>query len=147
MDFMSALDIAASGLAAKRTELNVISANLANVSTTRTSEGGPYRRKSVVLESLRSGSPFEAAMGEAMDRELKGVKVKRIADDRRAPKTVHDPSHPDADANGYVRLPDINVVEEMAGMITAMRAYEADATSVESIKQMFSKALTIGTSV
>lgn len=144
MDFMTALDVAASGLSAQRTQLNVISANIANVSTTRTAEGGPYRRKTVILETTPTRSAFDAAMQDAMERELKGVKVSRIAVDARPAKTVNDPGHPDADANGNVRLPDINVVEEMAGMITAMRAYEANASSVETVKNMYSKALRIG---
>lgn len=144
MDFMTALDVAASGLSAKRTELNVISANLANVNTTRTAEGGPYRRKSVVLETTPTRSPFDQAMQSAMERELKGVRVTRVTTDRREPKIVHDPGHPDADAEGNVRLPDINVVEEMASMVTAMRSYEANAACVETVKRMYAKALQLG---
>lgn len=144
MDFMTALDVASSGLSAKRTQMNVISANLANINTTRTAEGGPYRRKSVILESTPTRSPFDEAMHSAMERELKGVRVSRIAVDRRPHKIVHDPGHPDADAEGNVRLPDINVVEEMATMITTMRSYEANAASVETVKNMYNKALKIG---
>ena len=144
MDFMTALDVAASGLSAKRTHMNVISSNMANINTTRTAEGGPYRRKSVILESTPTRSPFDQAMHSAMERELKGVKVSRVAVDRRPEKVVHDPGHPDADKNGNVRLPDINVVEEMANMITVMRSYEANAASVETVKRMYNKALLIG---
>jgi flagellar basal-body rod protein FlgC len=147
MDFMTALDVASSGMTAQRTHLNVISSNMANINTTRTAEGGPYRRKTVILESTPTRSPFDTAMREAMERELKGVKVSRVATDQRPFKTVHDPGHPDADAEGNVRLPDINVVEEMALMINAMRSYEAGAASVETVKRMFSKAVQIGTAV
>ena len=144
MNFMTALDIAASGLSAKRKHLSVISANLANIGTTRTAEGGPYRRKTIIQEAAATHSPFDTAMQDAMQRELKGVRVSRVMDDGRPSKVVHDPGHPDADKDGNVRLPDINVVEEMAGMITAMRSYEANAASVETVKRMFSKALQIG---
>lgn len=147
MDFMTALDVAASGLSAKRTHMNIISSNLANINTTRTAEGGPYRRKSVVFEATPTRSPFDQAMMDAMERELKGVKVSHVIQDRRPFKIVHDPSHPDADEHGNVRFPDINVVEEMANMITTMRSYEANAASVETIKSMFTKALQIGQSV
>jgi len=147
MDFMTALDVAASGLSAKRTHMNIISSNLANINTTRTAEGGPYRRKTVVYETTATRSPFDQAMMDAMERELKGVKVSHIVKDQRPFKTVHDPSHPDADQHGNVRYPDINVVEEMAHMITVMRSYEANAASVDTIKQMFSKALQIGQTV
>jgi flagellar basal-body rod protein FlgC len=147
MDFMTALDVAASGLTAKRTQLNIISSNLANINTTRTAEGGPYRRKTVVFQTTGTRSPFDSAMMDAMERELKGVKISHITKDNRPFKIVNDPGHPDADEFGNVRFPDINVVEEMAHMITAMRSYEANAASVESIKSMFSKALQIGQGV
>lgn len=147
MDFMTALDVASSGLTAQRTQLNVISANLANVSTTRTAEGGPYRRKTVVLETMPTRSGFDVAMQDAMERELKGVKVSRVVLDARPPKVVHDPGSPDADKDGNVKMPDINVVEEMANMITVMRSYEANATSVETVKSLYSKATRIGDSV
>ncbi len=144
MDFMTALEIGASGLSAERTHLNIISMNLANVNTTRTPEGGPYRRKSVVFQSTPLDSPFTKAMRSELEREVKGVKVSGVVTDQRPLRRVYDPGHPDADGQGYVSLPDINVVEEMANMMTALRTYEANAATISSAKTMFNKALELG---
>lgn len=144
MDFMTALDIGASGLSAERTHLNIISMNLANVNTTRTPEGGPYRRKSVVFQATPLDSPFTKAMRSELEREVKGVKVSGVVTDQRPLRRVYDPGHPDADGQGYVSLPDINVVEEMANMMTALRTYEANAATISSAKTMFNKALELG---
>ena len=143
MDFMSAFDIAASALSAQRTHLNVISMNLANAKTTRTAEGGPYRRRSVTMAATEVASPFSQAMNSALDSELRGVRVQDIAVDTRPFKRVFEPGHPDADEDGYVNYPDINVVEEMTNMLTATRSYEANVTTIDSIKRMFQKALEI----
>ncbi|MGE4504622.1 MAG: flagellar basal body rod protein FlgC, partial [Desulfovibrionaceae bacterium] len=113
MDFMTALDIGASGLKAQRAYLNVISMNMANAKTTRTADGGPYRRKSVSFESSPVLSPFDVAMQQQKNRDLQGVSVRGIVTDDRPFKMQYDPSHPDANAQGYVAYPDINVVEEM----------------------------------
>ena len=144
MDFMTALDIAASGLSAERTHLNVISMNLANVNTTRTPDGGPYRRKSVVFRSTPVESPFSRAMQSVLDQEIRGVRVAGVITDNRPLKQVYEPGHPDANGQGYVSYPDINAVEEMANMITAIRSYEANVATVTSIKTMFNKALDLG---
>lgn len=144
MDFMTAFDIASSALTAERTQMNVISMNLANVKTTRTPEGGPYRRQSVTLAATPVQSPFDKDMRSALDRELQGVRVMDIAVDKRPLKRVYEPGHPDADPEGYVFYPDINVVEEMTNMMTAMRSYEANATTIENLKAMYQKALEIG---
>ena len=130
MDFMTALDIGASGMSADRTQLNVTAMNLANAKTTRMPGGnGPYQRKSVIKATSDLDNPF----GRHMRTEL-----------ARPPKRVYEPGHPDADAEGYVEYPDINVVEEMANMMTAQRNYEANATTVDAVKAMFTKALEIG---
>ncbi|MBN2140601.1 MAG: flagellar basal body rod protein FlgC [Desulfovibrionaceae bacterium] len=144
MDFMTALDIGASGLKAERAYLNVISMNLANARTTRTVDGGPYRRKSVSFASTPIYSPFDQAMNDQLNRDLSGVKVQGIVVDQRPFKQVFDPGHPDANAQGFVTYPDINVVEEMTNMITTMRSYEASVQSIEAVKSMFNKALAIG---
>ena len=144
MDFMSALDISASGMKAQRTYMNVISMNLANAKTTRTSEGGPYRRKTVAFAATPIANPFDSAMQDAESRELKGVTVRGIVNDKRPMKKVLEPGHPDADKDGYVSYPDINVVEEMANMITTMRSYEANVQAIQDTKAMFTKALQIG---
>ncbi|MGE4262981.1 MAG: flagellar basal body rod protein FlgC [Desulfovibrio sp.] len=143
MDFMSALDVSASGMKAQRTYMNVISMNLANVKTTRTPEGGAYRRKSVAFAAAPVFNPFDKEMERAENRELKGVIVRGIVADKRPMKMVHEPGHPDADKDGYVTYPDINVVEEMANMITTMRSYEANVQAIQDTKAMFNKALQI----
>jgi flagellar basal-body rod protein FlgC len=144
MDFMTALDIGASGLSAERTNINVISMNLANAKTTRTVMGGPYRRKAVVLAATDVDDPFSKAMNSALDREVKGVRVMGITQDRRQLKRVYEPGHPDANAEGYVFYPDINVVEEMAGLMTAQRNYEANVATIDTAKSMYTRALEIG---
>lgn len=143
MDFMTALDMGASALSAERTHINIISMNLANAKTTRTQDGGPYRRRSVVTESIPLDASFKKQMQSALDKELRGVRVQSIAIDQRPHKLVYEPGHPDANADGYVAYPDINVVEEMAALMTAQRGYEANVTTVDTIKQMYTKALEI----
>ncbi|MGE4420851.1 MAG: flagellar basal body rod protein FlgC [Pseudodesulfovibrio sp.] len=144
MDFMTALDIGASGLTAQRAQLNVISMNMANIRTTKTETGGPYQRKSVSFEATPVYSPFDQAMQNQLNRNLEGVKVLGVTQDQRPFKQVYEPNHPDANDQGYVFYPDINVVEEMANMMQAMRGYEANVQTIEGVKRMFQKALTIG---
>jgi flagellar basal-body rod protein FlgC len=144
MDIMTALDIGASGLTAQRAQLNVISMNMANIRTTKTEAGGPYQRKSVSFEATPVYSPFDQAMQDQLNRNLEGVKVLGVIRDERPFKQVYDPGHPDANDQGYVFYPDINVVEEMANMMQAMRGYESNVQTIESAKRMFQKALTIG---
>ena len=144
MDFMTALDIGASGLAAERTNINIISMNLANVKTTRTPEGGPYQRKSVLLSSVEVDQPFSIHMQSAVDKELRGVRVMHVATDTRPFKMVFEPGHPDADEQGMVKYPDINMVEEMANLMTAQRGYEANVSTIDAVKSMYNKALEIG---
>ncbi|CAI3223254.1 flagellar basal body rod protein FlgC [Desulfovibrio legallii] len=144
MDFLTAFDISASGLAADRTRINTISMNLANAKTTRTPQGGPYRRRSVLQQTADVDDPFSIHMRSALDREVKGVRVMAVTVDNRPLKRVYEPGHPDADAQGYVSYPDINVVEEMANLMTAQRNYEANVTTAEALKGMYVKALEIG---
>lgn len=144
MDFLTAIDISASGLNADRTRINTISMNLANAKTTRTPLGGPYRRRTVVQASTDVDDPFSVHMRSALDREMQGVRVLGVAQDVRPLKQVYEPGHPDANEEGYVSYPDINVVEEMAHLMTAQRNYEANVTTVEALKGMFNKALEIG---
>ena len=143
MDFMTALDVSSSGMKAQRTSMNVISMNLANIKTTKTPEGGAYRRKSVAFAATPVKNPFDKAMEDEKERELKGVSVRGIVTDKRPHKTVFEPGHPDANKEGYVNYPDINVVEEMANMITTMRSYEANVQAIQDTKAMFNKALQI----
>lgn len=147
MDFLTALDIGASGLTAERAQLNVTAMNLANAKTTRMpGEVGPYRRKSVIKTTSDLDNPFGRHMQTAMDREVKAVRVMGVAIDSRPLRQVHEPGHPDADEEGYVSYPDINVVEEMAMMMSAQRNYEANASTVDTVKAMYTKALEIGRS-
>jgi len=144
MNFMTALDIGASGFKAQREYLNVVSMNMANARTTRTAEGGPYRRKSVAMESSPLLSPFDSVMNQEQNKMLRGVTIRGITTDTRPFKEVYEPNHPDADSKGIVRYPDINVVEEMVNMITISKSYEANAQAVDSAKRMFNRALRIG---
>ena len=144
MDFMTAFDISASGLAADRTRINTISMNLANAKTTRTPQGGPYRRRSGVQQTADVDDPFSIHMRSALDRAVQGVRVSAVTMDNRPFKRVYEPGNPDANAEGYVMYPDINVVEEMANLMTAQRNYEANVTTVDAVKGMFIKALDIG---
>ena len=144
MDFMTAFDISASGLSADRTRINTISMNLANAKTTRTAQGGPYRRRSVVQQATDVDDPFSIHMRSALDRAVQGVRVSAVTMDNRPFKRVYEPGNPDATAEGYVMYPDINVVEEMANLMTAQRNYEANVTTVDAVKGMYIKALDIG---
>jgi flagellar basal-body rod protein FlgC len=137
----SALEISASGLSAQRVRMNTISSNLANARTTRTEQGGPYRRLDPVFEAVPLGGLDQAS---APARGASVVRVARLAEDQRSGQLVYEPGHPDANASGYVEYPNVNVVEEMVNMITASRAYEAGVTSIESIKQMARSAIDVG---
>lgn len=142
MGMFGAIDAAASGLTAERLRMDVISNNIANANTTRTSEGGAYRRQIVIFEP-RSGQSFAQILSKEMDSGS-GVKVSGITKDNSPTRRVYDPNHPDADQEGYVEMPNINVVSEMVDMITATRAYEANVTAVNAAKSMALKALEIG---
>ena len=146
MDFMTALDIGASALSADRLSINVIAMNLANAKTTRTPEGGHYRRRTVIRAATDVDAPFSKHMQSALDRELKGVRILNVLPDARPPKRVYEPGHPDADEEGMVSYPDINVVEEMTNLMTAQRNYEANAATIETVKNMYMQALNIGRS-
>ena len=143
MDFLSSMRISSSGMTANRRRMNTISSNIANVNTARTPEGGPYRRKDVVLEAIPDAKSF----GEILDtnqKKLNRVQVTDIAVDQTAPRLVYDPNHIDANEQGYVAYPNINLMEEMAGMIQATRAYEANASALGASKNMAMTALEIG---
>ncbi len=140
------MQVSASGLTAERLRLDVISNNLANVNTTRDANGQPYRRQVVVL-SARGGSAFaEALAGARRGSAGQGVQVSAVKADNSPFKVVHDPGHPDADAQGNVKMPNIEPIVEMVDMISATRAYEAGVTAINSAKQMASRALDIGRS-
>lgn len=144
MDLMKTIDIASGGMRAQRTRLNVITMNLANANTTRTAEGGPYRRKAVIFETTPFAETLQREMhGIPDEEEIYGVKVTEIVPVSGEFKKVYDPSHPDADKEGYVYLPNVNLVQEMAAMLNANRSYEANAAAVKTAKEMALKALEI----
>lgn len=144
MDFLTALKISSSALSAERLRMDVISSNLANVNTTRTPGGGPYRRQEVVFASEPVTNSFDELLASEQEKYLKQVEVVDIAVDRRPPKLVYDPRHPDANAQGYVGMPDINVIEEMVNMLSATRSYEANVAVINATKSMVNKTLEIG---
>jgi flagellar basal-body rod protein FlgC len=144
MGMFDALEISASGLTAERLRMDVTAENLANAQTTRGADGQPYRRKEVVLAERQGPRSFGAALQGAMASSRPGgVEVAAIAQDRTPLKQVYDPGHPDADANGYVQMPNVDPVAEMVDLISAQRAYEANVTAMSAAKQMFAKTLEI----
>lgn len=138
-DLFDTFRVAGSGLSAERMRLQTIASNLANARTTRTADGGPYARQVAVFEA-RPLDPF----GDALDRAAASVAVTDVRGDGAAPVRVHDPGHPDADADGYVAYPDIDVMREMVDLMTTSRVYEANATVVEATRDMALRALEIG---
>ncbi len=159
----NSIDISASGLTLQRKKLDVVAQNLANVETTRTNDGGPYRRKRVVVEEAEESIPFRAEMNRAQTKlhrtnaghipssprhsnntvEIAKTSGEEIQDPENAYRLVHDPDHPDADADGFVKVPDIEVVTEMVDMMAASRAYEANTMAIMSAKEMANNALDI----
>ena len=141
-----ALNVSATGLTAERLRMDVTAENLANAQTTRGADDQPYRRKEVVLSEVQSGG-FGAQLAKAVGAgspsgsQPGGVEVAGITQDQTPGKLVYDPGHPDADAKGYVRMPNVDTVAEMVDLISASRAYEANVTAMNSAKQMFSKTL------
>jgi flagellar basal-body rod protein FlgC len=129
---------------AQRTRMNVLSSNLANAETTRTPEGGPYRRRDVVFAAVPNESSFDDVFRTSLGAGVSQVKVIDILTDADPSKRVYAPHHPDRDALGYVAMPNINVIEEMVNMLSATRSYEANVTAIQSAKRMALKALEIG---
>jgi len=149
-NLLGVLKVAASGLSTQRLRLNVVANNIANANTTRASGGGAYHRRRVVVRPMEGGFatrlPGLAPLkGREMPKlSLRGVQVAQIVvDDRPGPK-VHDPDHPDADQDGYVEYPNVDVVTEMTDMLSATRSYQANVTVIDTIKQTLLKALEIG---
>lgn len=146
MGYFGALDIGASALTAQRLRMDTISQNIANVNTTRTENGTPYRRRLVVFQEKKDGVAFSDYLTASSKERYtgKGVKVAKIVEDTTAFKRVYDPGNPDADTEGYVEMPNIDIITEMVNMISATRAYEANVTSINITKSMALKALEIG---
>jgi flagellar basal-body rod protein FlgC len=146
MGLFDALDISGSALSAERLRMDVTSENLANAQTTRGANGQPYRRKEVVLQEIGSGSSFGATLAGAMGTGSTGaspggVEVAGIVEDSSQGQLVYDPGHPDANAQGYVRMPNVEPVTEMTDLITESRSYEANVTAMQTAKTMYTKTL------
>lgn len=149
MSFFDGLNTSATALTAQSLRMDVISQNMANIDTTRTEDGGPYKRKTVIFKEINNNNNsfktmFDKELGNT--NMLSGVKVDKIVEDDTEGPKEYNPSHPDADADGYVTKPNVNVVEEMVNMISASRAYEANVTAVNITKGMINKTLEIGRS-
>ena len=145
MDFLSSLNISGSGLTAQKLRMDVISQNIANAGVTKTENGTPYRRKMVVLRSMDGGAgSFQDALKKASNVQAGGVQVESIAEDQSPLVPVYNPSHPDANEDGYVMMPNVNTAQEMIDMLGASRAYEANVTTFNATKSMVLKALEIG---
>lgn len=143
MDLFQSMSISASGLDAQRLVMHIISMNLANANTTRTEEGGPYLRKKAILSSTPVSSRFPDLLAQKMVQEPKGVKVE-AEEDPYGIKIIYDPTHPDADENGSVALPNVNMIEEMVDLLRAARSFEANVTAFNTAKQMLLRSLDIG---
>jgi flagellar basal-body rod protein FlgC len=143
MSLFGGLEISASGLTAERLRMDVTAENLANAQTTRGANGQPYRRKEVVLQEAPGsfGASLSKAMGGGESGSTGGVQVAGVVQDSSPLKRVYDPGHPDADAQGYVSMPNVDTVTEMVDLISASRAYEANVTAMNAAKQMFSHTL------
>lgn len=146
MSLMGSLNTSATALTAQTLRMDIISENLANMNTTRTENGTPYQRKTVVFQEMGESRPFSQLFSEVYASEANGsgVRVNQIITDTKEGALVYDPTHPDANAEGYVMQSNVNVVQEMTDMISASRSYEANVTAMNATKAMITKTLEIG---
>jgi flagellar basal-body rod protein FlgC len=144
MDFLTGMRVSASGMTAQRMRMNTISSNIANVNTTRTPEGGPYRRKEIVFGAMPQQRHFGEILAGKVDEDIDRVQVVDVRPDRKGPLMKYEPTHVDANEDGYVAYPDINVMQEMVDMIQASRGYEANISAMNTSKNMALSALEIG---
>lgn len=144
MAFMNSLNISGSALTASRLRMDVISENIANAQTTRTENGGPYRRKMVTYECADTPSTFQSMVDEKLAAEPRGVKATGIVEDQTPFPEKYDPTSPDADARGYVRRPNVDLMKETVDMMAVARTYNTNLTALETMKDMAAKALEMG---
>ena len=144
MDFFTSMRISATGMNAQQTRMNTISSNIANSETTETAEGGPYKRKDPVFTAIADRETFGEILAGHLDEHAQAVQVTEIQEDTRPARLVYNPKHPHANEQGYVAMPNVNPVEEMANMISATRSYEANTTALNAAKSMAMRALEIG---
>ena len=141
MSLFSVLSVSASGMTAQRTRAELLVENLANSETTRTPDGGPYKRKDAIFESTPTASPFGAVFQTEMGDGITGVMVSEVTEDTREPEQRYQPGHPDADANGYVAYPRISPAEDMADLMNASRGFEANIAAMNAIKSMLQRSI------
>jgi len=140
MNFLKSLETSASGLSAQRKRMDIIASNLANIETTRTEKGGPYRRKMVVMRTKEMDQDFDTIFNSS----VKGVQIDDIVEDQAPFKKVYNPSHPDANGDGYLYKPNVDLIVETTNMLMARRAFEANIAAIKATRQMAIKALEIG---
>ena len=143
MSLFSALSVSASGMAAQRTRAEVLVENLANSETTRTPDGGPYRRKDVVFSSAPATSSFASVFRTSLDQSAQGVQVAGVVEDSSPPDRRYLPGHPDADPEGYVSFPHINPAEDMVDLLSASRGYDANVAAISAVKDMIQRSIDI----
>ena len=143
MSLLSALSVSASGMDAQRVRSELLVENIANSETTRTAEGGPYRRKDAVFTSTPVPSAFSSLLDEQMNSSLMGVTVAGVTVDTREPERRYIPGHPDADKDGYVAMPRLNPAEDMVDLMSATRGYQANVSAISSVKDMIQRSIDI----
>ncbi len=141
MSLFSAISVSASGMAAQRTRAELLVENIANSETTRTAEGGPYRRKDAVFSSESAPSSFASELNSQIEGGLTGVRVAGITVDGRPPERRYMPGHPDADSDGYVAMPRVNPAEDMVDLMSATRSYQANVSAMSAVKDMIQKSI------
>jgi flagellar basal-body rod protein FlgC len=143
MSLFSAIAVSASGMAAQRTRAELLTENLANAETTRTPEGGPYRRKDAVFASIATPSDFQSVFVSHLEAPNQGVAVTDVVVDSRDPVMRYIPGHPDADKSGYVGFPHVNPAEDMVDLMSTSRNYQANAAAISAVKDMIQRSLDI----
>jgi flagellar basal-body rod protein FlgC len=141
MSLFSSISVSASGLSAQRERAQILVENIANADTTRTAEGGPYRRRDVVFESQSVSSPFSSIIDSQLNSDATGVAVSQVTVDTSEPERRYLPGHPDADKDGYVAIPRVNPAEDMVDLLGASRAYQANVSAISAVKEMIQRSI------
>lgn len=141
MSLFSTLDVSASGMSAQRQRAEVLVENIANAETTRTAQGGPYRRRDVVFESSPVSTQFSAELGSQLSTQATGVRVSQVVVDTSEPNRRYMPGHPDADKDGYVLFPHMNPAEDMVDLLNASRSYQANVSAISAVKDMIQRSI------
>jgi len=141
MSLFSSLSVSASGMSAERSRAEILVENIANADTTRTAEGGPYRRRDVVFESQSVSSPFSAFLSPEFGAQAQGVGISQVAVDNSDPDRRYLPGHPDADKDGYVAFPRVNPAEDMVDLLGASRSYQANVSAISAVKDMIQRSI------